>query len=66
MSDKKGFEDFADPLMIIMITLDLLKLQYDGVMDKKIVRYINRIEKASTKIESLLKELQSQHRVYNK
>ena len=66
MTDNKSFEDFKDPLMIIMITVDLLKLQYDGVMDTKITGYLNRIEKASKKIELLLKELQAKHKVYNK
>ena len=66
MEDDKGFEDFADPLMIIMISLDLVRHHYDGLMDKKIITYLDRIDEASHKIEFLLKELQSKHKVYNK
>ena len=66
MADNKNFKDFADPLMIIKSSLELIKFQYDDVMDRKILAYLNRIEKASQKIESLLKEVESKHEVYNK
>ena len=66
MSDNIDFKDFVDPLMLIFNSLELINLQYDGVMDRKIITYLNRIEKSSRKIESLLKELQSKHKVYNK
>lgn len=32
MVDTKGFENFVDPLLIITVTLELIKLQYE-VMD---------------------------------
>lgn len=66
MSEDVDFGSFKDPLMIILNSVELIKLQYDGVMDEKIVTYLNRIAKSSWKIESLLKELQSKHKVYNK
>lgn len=57
MTNGVGLGNFADPLMIIFNSLELINLQYDGVMDKKIITYLNRIENSSRKIESLLKEL---------
>ena len=66
MTDKVDFGSFADPLMVIYNSLELIDLQYDGVMDEKIISYLNRIKKSSLKIELLLKELQSKHKVYNK
>lgn len=57
MTNGVGLGNFADPLMIIFNSLELINIQYDGVMDKKIITYLNRIENSSRKIESLLKEL---------
>lgn len=66
MSDDTDFKNFVDPLMAIMNSVELIKLQYAGVIDGKIITYLNRIERSSRKIESLLKELKSKHKVYNK
>lgn len=66
MPDNVTFKSFTDPLMIIFNSLELINLQYGGVMDKKIITYLKRIEKSSRKIESLLEELESKHKVYNK
>lgn len=65
MDDKIDFEKCADPLMIILNSLELIKLQYDGVMDDGIKAYLNRIDKSAQKIEHLLKELKSKHKIYN-
>ena len=59
------FEKCADPLMIIQNSLELIKLQYDGVMDDGIKAYLNRIDKSAQKIEYLLKELKLKHKIYN-
>lgn len=66
MSDNVDFKNFVDPLMTIFNSLELINLQYKGVMDGKVITYLNRIERSSRKIESLLKELESKHKVYNK
>lgn len=66
MNDDIDFEKCADPLMIILNSLELIKLQYAGVMDEGIITYLNRIERSSKKIEKLLKELKSKHQIYNK
>jgi len=65
MKDEIDFEKCADPLMIILNSLELIKLQYEGVMDDGIKAYINRIDKAEKKIEYLLKELKTKHKIYN-
>jgi len=65
MDDEIDFEKCADPLMIIQNSLELIKLQYDGVMDEGIKAYLNRIDKSAQKIEHLLKELKLKHKIYN-
>ncbi|AJW71763.1 hypothetical protein [Nitrosopumilus adriaticus] len=65
MDDEIDFEKCADPLMIIQNSLELIKLQYDGVMDEGIKAYLNRIDKSAQKIENLLKELKLKHKIYN-
>ena len=65
MNDEIDFEKCADPLMIIQNSLELIKLQYAGVMDEGIITYLERIERSSERIESLLKELKSKHQIYN-
>lgn len=65
MDDEIDFEKCADPLMIIQNSLELIKLQYDGVMDDGIKAYLNRIDKSAQKIEHLLKELKLKHKIYN-
>ena len=65
MDDEIDFEKCADPLMIIQNSLELIKLQYEGVMDDGIKAYLNRIEKSAQKIEHLLKELKTKHKIYN-
>jgi predicted Co/Zn/Cd cation transporter (cation efflux family) len=65
MEDEIDFEKCADPLMIILNSLELIKLQYDGVMDDGIKTYLNRIDKSAQKIERLLQELKTKHKVYN-
>jgi len=66
MSDDVDFKDFVDPLMVIFNSLELINLHYGGVMDRKGITYLNRIERSSQKIELLLKELKSKHKIYNK
>lgn len=65
MEDEIDFEKCADPLMIILNSLELIKLQYDGVMDDGIKAYLNRIDKSAQKIERLLQELKTKHKIYN-
>ncbi|MCV0410505.1 hypothetical protein [Nitrosopumilus sp.] len=65
MEDEIDFEKCADPLMIILNSLELIKLQYNGVMDDGIKAYLNRIEKSAQKIERLLQELKTKHKIYN-
>ncbi|BDQ31762.1 hypothetical protein NZNM25_19030 [Nitrosopumilus zosterae] len=65
MEDEVDFEKCADPLMIILNSLELIKLQYDGVMDDGIKAYLNRIDKSAQKIERLLQELKTKHKIYN-
>ncbi|MGY5148865.1 MAG: hypothetical protein ACW9W3_02265 [Candidatus Nitrosopumilus sp. bin_68KS] len=65
MDDGIDIEKCADPLMIIQNSLELIKLQYDGVMDDGIKAYLNRIDKSAQKIEHLLKELKLKHKIYN-
>lgn len=65
MDEEIDFEKCADPLMIIQNSLELIKLQYDGVMDDGIKAYLNRIDKSAQKIEHLLKELKLKHKIYN-
>ncbi len=65
MDDEIDFEKCADPLMIIQNSLELIKLQYDGVMDDGIKAYLNRIDKSAQKIEHLLQELKLKHKIYN-
>lgn len=65
MEDEIDFEKCADPLMIILNSLELIKLQYDGVMDDGIKTYLNRIDKSAQKIERLLQELKTKHKIYN-
>ncbi|MFQ5496263.1 MAG: hypothetical protein ACE5DU_00070 [Nitrosopumilus sp.] len=66
MDEDIDFEKCADPLMIILNSLELIKLQYAGVMDEGITTYLDRIERSSERIEQLLKELKSKHQIYNK
>ena len=66
MGEDIDFEKCADPLMIILNSLELIKLQYAGVMDKGIITYLDRIERSSEKIKLLLKELKSKHQIYNR
>lgn len=65
MEDEIDFEKCADPLMIILNSLELIRLQYDGVMDDGIKAYLNRIDKSAKKIERLLQELKTKHKIYN-
>ncbi|MCV0366591.1 MAG: hypothetical protein K5798_04940 [Nitrosopumilus sp.] len=65
MEDEIDFEKCADPLMIILNSLELIKLQYNGVMDDGIKAYLNRIDKSAQKIERLLQELKTKHKIYN-
>jgi len=65
MDNEIDFEKCADPLMIIQNSLELIKLQYDRVMDDGIKTYLNRIDKSTQKIEYLLKELKLKHKIYN-
>ena len=65
MDEDIDFEKCADPLMIILNSLELIKLQYAGVMDEGIITYLERIERSSERIERLLKELKSKHQIYN-
>jgi len=66
MDEDIDFEKCADPLMIILNSLELIKLQYAGVMDEGITTYLDRIERSSERIERLLKELKTKHQIYNK
>lgn len=65
MEDEVDFEKCADPLMIILNSLELIKLQYEGVMDDGIKIHLNRIDKSAQKIERLLQELKTKHKIYN-
>lgn len=59
MGEKAGLEKFIDPVMIIMNSLESIKMQYDGVLDEHIISYFNRIERSASRIESLLRELRT-------
>ena len=66
MDEDIDFEKCADPLMIIQNSLELIKLQYSGVMDEGIITYLDRIGRSSERIEQLLKELKLKHQIYNR
>ena len=59
MGGKTGIEEFIDPIMIILNSLELIKTQYDGVLDENMMSYFNRIERSALRIESLLRELRT-------
>lgn len=55
--------ELRDPLMIISTTLELMSIQYEGLMDKTIQEHLERIEKASQRINKIILELQQPRKI---
>jgi len=54
----KEINGIRDPLMIIMTAMEIITIQYSGLMDKTIQEHIDRMEKASRRINKIISEIQ--------
>ena len=60
MAEKITLNNLIDPVMVVMNSIESIKIQYDGVLDENIMLYFNRIERSMMKIGFMLEELRTE------